>query len=147
MRYSLRQVLAQVQTDLAANLNTYIASTQLEEEDWFKELDFADDAPRVENDEFVMGIYLSSPEGMVFQGNAQSQKITVALDCILNREREDSNLSTYYLSAVLDYLSKRRYGVSSTPTYAETARVDLDADINAFSVAIEIVVYNMDYDI
>ena len=147
MRYTLRQVLAQVQTDFKANLNDYIRSSQLEGEDWFKELEFPKDAPRVETDEFKMGIYLSSPEGMVFQGNAQSQKITVALDCILNREREDSNLSAYYLSAVLDYLSKKRYGVSSTPTYAELLRVDLDADVNAFSVAIEVVVYNMDYDI
>lgn len=147
MRYTLRQVLAQVQTDLATNLNSFISSTQVEGESWFTPLSFHTDAPRVETDEFYMGIYLSSPEGSVFEGNAQTSKVTVALDCILNREREDSNFSTLYLSAVLDYLSKRRYGVSSNPTYAETARVDLDADVNAFSVAIEIVVYNMDYDI
>ena len=147
MRLTLRQVLTQVQADLAKNLNTFISNSQISGESWFTPLSFHDDAPRVENDEFFMGIYLSSPEGAVFEGNAQQSKVTVALDCILNREREDSNLPTYYLSAVLDYLSQRRYGVSSNPVYAETARVDLDADVNAFSVAIEVVVYNMDYDI
>ena len=147
MRYSLRQILTQVQTDLTNNLNDYIEDSQLEGEDWFQELSFHDDAPRVETDEFYMGIYLSSPEGVVYEGNPQSAKITVALDCILNSAREDSNLPTYYLSAVIDYLNKKRYGVSSSVTFAETARVDLDADVNAFSVAIEVVVYNMDYDI
>lgn len=147
MRYSLRQVLLQVQQDLAANLNNYISSTQIEGESWFKPLEFHDDAPRVETDSFYMGIYLASPEGSVFEGTPQTAKVTVALDCILDDDRENSNLSTLYLSAVLDYLNRRRYGVSSNPTYAETARVDLDAQVNAFSVAIEIVVYNTDYDI
>ena len=147
MRMNLRQVLAQIQADLTANLNSYIDASQLEDEGWFTELSFQDDAPRVELDRYCMGIYLSSPEGAVFEGTAQSQKITVALDCILDDIRENSNLSTLYLSAVLDYLNHRRYGVSSNPTYAETARVDLDADVNAFSVAIEVVVYNIDYDI
>ena len=146
-RKTLRQVLTEVQTDLAANLNSYISSTQLDSESWFTDLEFHDDAPRVELDRFYMGIYLSSPDGAVFEGNAQSQKMTVALDCILDDDRDNSNLPTLYLSAVLDYLSKRRYGVSSHPVYAETARVDLNADVNAFSVAIEVVVYNMDYDI
>ena len=146
-RKNLRQIVSEIQLDLAANLNSFIDSTQLEGEDWFTELEFHDDAPRVETDRFFMGIYLSSPDGGVFEGSAQSQKVTVALDCILDDKRENSNLSELYLSAVLDYLNSRRYGVSSTPTYAETARVDLDADVNAFSVAIEVVVYNMDYDI
>lgn len=144
MRYSLRQVLAQVQFDIVQNLNDYISSTQLDGESWFHELDFHDDAPRVQGDEFYMGIYPSSPEGAVFEGNAQQSKYTIALDCILNDNRKDSNLPAYYLSAVLEYLKKKCYGDSSTPTYAETARVDLDADVNAFSVAIEVTVFNMD---
>ena len=144
---TMRDVITQIQADILANLNSYIEASQKEDEDWFEELSFQDDAPRVELDRYCMGIYLSSPEGAVFEGTAQTQKITVALDCILDDIRENSNLSTLYLSAVLDYLNHRRYGVSSNPTYAETARVDLDADVNAFSVAIEVVVYNIDYDI
>lgn len=144
---NMRQVVEQIQADIVANLNSYIASSQREDEDWFSELSFQDDSPRVELDRFCMGIYLASPEGTVFEGTAQTQKITVALDCILDDIRENSNLPMLYLSAVLDYLNHKRYGVSSNPTYAETARVDLDADVNAFSVAIEVVIYNMDYDI
>lgn len=144
---NMRQVVEQIQADIEANLNSYIESSQREEEDWFTELSFHDDAPRVELDRFFMGIYLASPDGAVFEGTAQTRTITVSLDCILDDKRENSNLPTLYLSAVLDYLYKRRYGISSNPTYAETARVDLDADVNAFSVAIEVVIYNMDYDI
>ena len=144
---NMRQVVEQIQADIEANLNSYIESSQREEEDWFTELSFHDDAPRVELDRFYMGIYLASPDGAVFEGNAQTRTITVSLDCFLDDKRENSNLPMLYLSAVLDYLYKRRYGISSNPTYAETARVDLDADVNAFSVAIEVVIYNMDYDI
>ena len=144
---TMRDVITQIQADILANLNSYIEASQKENEDWFEELSFQDDSPRVELDRFCMGIYLASPDGAVFEGTAQTQKITVALDCILDDIRENSNLPTLYLSAVLDYLNHKRYGVSSNPTYAETARVDLDADVNAFSVAIEVVVYNMDYGI
>lgn len=144
---NMRQVVEQIQADIEANLNSYIESSQREEEDWFTELSFHDDAPRVELDRFYMGIYLASPDGAVFEGTAQTRTITVSLDCFLDDKRENSNLPMLYLSAVLDYLYKRRYGISSNPTYAETARVDLDADVNAFSVAIEVVIYNMDYDI
>lgn len=147
MRYSLRQILAQIQTDLTANLNTFISNSQIEGEDWFTELSFHDDAPRVETDEFYMGIYLSSPVGAVYEGDPKSAKMTVSLDCILDDKREDSNLSEYYLSAVIDYLNRRNYGVSSSVKYAQTARVDLDDDVNAFIVTIEVVIYNMDYDI
>lgn len=144
---NMRQVVEQIQADIEANLNSYIESSQREGEDWFTELSFHDDAPRVELDRFYMGIYLASPDGAVFEGTAQTRTITVALDCFLDDVRENSNLPMLYLSAVLDYLYKRRYGISSNPIYAETARVDLDADVNAFSVAIEVVIYNMDYDI
>ena len=147
MRYSLRQVLTQVQADIAQNLNDYIRSTQLDGESWFKALEIHDDAPRVDADEFYMGIYLSSPVGAVYEGDPKSAKMTVSLDCILDDKREDSNLSEYYLSAVIDYLNRRNYGVSSSVKYAQTARVDLDDDVNAFIVTIEVVVYNMDYDI
>lgn len=144
---NMRQVVEQIKADIEANLNSYIESSQREDEDWFTELSIHSDAPRVELDRFYMGIYLASPDGAVFEGTAQTRTITVSLDCFLDDKRENSNLPMLYLSAVLDYLYKRRYGISSNPTYAETARVDLDADVNAFSVAIEVVVYNMDYDI
>lgn len=144
---NMRQVVEQIKADIEANLNSYIESSQREDEDWFTELSIHSDAPRVELDRFYMGIYLASPDGAVFEGNAQTRTITVSLDCFLDDKRENSNLPMLYLSAVLDYLYKRRYGISSNPTYAETARVDLDADVNAFSVAIEVVIYNMDYDI
>ena len=147
MSYNLRSIIDQVQQDIAANLNTFIESTQGTDEDWFTELKFYDGAPRVETDTYAMGIYLASPSGAVFEGSAKSQKITVALDCILDDKKDNSNYSTYYLSAVLDFLTRRTYGVSSNPTYAEAVRVDLDAMVNAFSVAIEITVYNIDRNI
>ena len=147
MRYSIRDIIFQVQQDIVANLNDFIAATQREGENWFRPLSFHDDAPHVDTDRYFMGIYLASPEGNVYEGNFQNGKTTVALDCILSDRREDSNLPQLYLSAVIDFLRKRRYGTSSTPTYAETARVDLDAPVNAFSVAIDVSVYDMDYDI
>ena len=147
MRMNIRKILTQVQQDIAINLNSFISASQEEGESWFQQLSFHDDAPNVETDRFFMGIYLASPEGAVYEGNERQGKTTIALDCILSNKREDSNLPQFYLSAVIDFLKTRRYGTSSAPTYAETARVDLDAPVNAFSVAIEVLVYDMDYDI
>ena len=147
MRKTIRTVLVQIQQDIVANLNAYIQASQLEGEDWFKPLSFHDDAPRYDTDKFFMGIYLASPEGSVYEGNSSSGKVTVALDCVLTQAREDSNLPQLYLSAVIDYLTRRSYAVSSAPTYAEVMRVDNDAPRNAFSVAIEATVYDMDFDI
>lgn len=144
---TLRQVLTQVQADLLANLNNYIESTELADEDWFHELTFHDDAPRVDTDKWFMGIYLSSPDGEVYTGNASSGAVGITLDCILDDKREHSNLPQLYLSAVIDYLKKRLYGVSSTVTTAVVLRTDLDAPVNGFAVAISAIVYDMDYDI
>lgn len=144
---TLRQVLVQVQADLLANLNNYIESTELADEDWFHELTFHDDAPRVDTDQWFMGIYLSSPDGEVYTGNASSGAVGITLDCILDDKREHSNLPQLYLSAVIDYLKKRLYGVSSTVTTAVILRTDLDAPVNGFAVAISAIVYDMDRDI
>ena len=144
---TLRQVLVQVQADLLANLNNYIESTELEDEDWFHELSFHDDAPRVDTDRFFMGIYLASPDGEVYTGNVQSGAVGITLDCILDDKQENSNLPQLYLSAVIEYLKKRRYGVSSSVTTAVVMRADLDAPYNGFAVAISATVYDMDKDI
>lgn len=144
---TLRQVLVQVQADLLANLNTYIESTELADEDWFHELTFHDDAPRIETDRWFMGIYLASPDGEVYIGNALQGAVSITLDCILDDKRENSNLPQLYLSAVIEYLKKRLYGVSSSVTTAVTLRTDLDAPYNGFAVAISATVYDMDKDI
>lgn len=144
---TLRQVLVQVQADLLANLNNYIESSELEDEDWFHELTFHDDAPRVGTDEWFMGIYLSSPDGEVYTGTAQQGAVGITLDCILDDVREHSNLPQLYLSAVIDYLKKKLYSISSTVTTAVVLRTDLDAPVNGFAVAISAQVYDMDYDI
>lgn len=144
---TLRQVLVQVQADLLANLNTYIESTELEDEDWFHELTFHDDAPRIETDRWFMGIYLASPDGEVYTGNAMQGAVSITLDCILDDKRENSNLPQLYLSGVIEYLKKRLYGVSSSVTTAVTLRTDLDAPYNGFAVAISATVYDMDKDI
>ena len=144
---TLRQVLTQVQADLLANLNNFISATQLEDEDWFTELSFHDDAPRVDTDRFFMGIYLSSPDGEVYTGNASSGAVGITLDCILDDVREHSNLPQLYLSAIIAYLKKRCYGISSSVTTAVVLRTDLDAPVNGFAVAISATVYDMDYDI
>ena len=144
---SLRQILEQVQTDLVANLNTFIASTEDESEDWFTELSFHDDAPRVESDRYFMGIYLSSPDGEVYTANANTGAVGITLDCVLDDARENSSVPEKYLSAVIDFLRRRRYGVSSTVTTAVVIRTDLDAPVNGFAVAISVTVYNTDYDI
>ena len=144
---TLRQVLTQVQADIVANLNNYISSTQLEDEDWFTELSFHDDAPRIESDRFFMGIYLSSPDGEVYTGNASQGAVGITLDCILDDERENSNLPQLYLSAVIEFLKKKRYGISSSVTTAVVVRTDLDAPYNGFAVAISATVYDMDYNI
>ena len=144
---TLRQVLTQVQADLLANLNNFISATQLEDEDWFTELTFHDDAPRVDTDRYFMGIYLSSPDGEVYTGNASSGAVGITLDCILDDEREHSNLPQLYLSAIIAYLKKKCYGVSSSVTTAVVLRTDLEAPVNGFAVAISATVYDTDYDI
>ena len=144
---TLRQVLTQVQADLLANLNNFISATQLEDEDWFTELTFHDDAPRVDTDRYFMGIYLSSPDGEVYTGTPATGTVAITLDCILDDERENSNLPQLYLSAVIEFLKKRRYGVSSHVTTSVVLRTDLDAPVNGFAVAISATVYDTDYDI
>jgi len=145
---TLRQVLTQIQADLVANLNDVISASQLEDEEWFTELTFHDDAPRVDTDRYFMGIYLSSPDGEVYTGNASSGAVGVTLDCILDDARENSNLPQLYLSAIIAYLKKRRYdGFSSSVTTAVVMRTDLDAPVNGFAVAISATVYDTDYDI
>ena len=144
---TLRQILEQIQADIVTNLNTFIASTVRDGEEWFRELSFHDDAPRVESDRYFMGIYLSSPDGEVYTANANMGAVGVTLDCILDDARENSNVPERYLSAVIDFLRHRRYGVSSTVTTAVVIRTDLDAPVNGFAVAISVTVYNTDYDI
>ena len=144
---TLRQVLTQVQADLVENLNDFISATQLEGEDWFTELTFHDDAPRVDTDRYFMGIYLSSPDGEVYTGNASSGAVGITLDCILDDARENSNLPQLYLSAIIAYLKKKCYGVSSSVTTAVVLRTDLEAPVNGFAVAISATVYDTDYDI
>ena len=144
---TLRQVLTQVQADIVANLNNFIAASQLEGENWFHPLSFHDDAPDVDTDKYFMGIYLSSPDGEVFTGTAQSGAVGITLDCILDKKKANSNLPQLYLSAVIEYLKKRRYGVSSSVTTAVALRTDLDAPVNAVAVAISATVYDMDYEI
>lgn len=144
---TLRQVLTQVQADIVNNLNDFISATQLEGEDWFTELTFHDDAPRVDTDRFFMGIYLSSPDGEVYTGNASSGAVGITLDCILDDVREHSNLPQLYLSAIIAFLKKRCYGISSSVTTAVVLRTDVEAPVNGFAVAISATVYDTDYDI
>ena len=143
---NIRKIVKEVFDDLSENLNTHIASCQAQGEDWYTPLKYSEDAPRVESDSYYMGIYLSSPEGQVYSGNNNTQTVTIALDCILDDVRENSNLPTYYLSAVIDYLQKKTYETSSSVTMAQIVRTDLDAPVNAFSVAINITAYVNDYD-
>lgn len=144
---TVRDVLTQVQQDLLKNLNAFIEKTQLESEHWFKPLTFHDDAPRVDHDKYFMGIYLSSPDGEVFTGTERIGNVAITLDCILNDIRDGSSDPEKYLSAVIDYLSKKRYGISSNVTTAVVTRVDLDAPVNSFAVAINVTVYRTDYDL
>ena len=140
---TLRQVLTQVQADILANLNNYISASQLANEDWFTELSFHDDAPTIE-DRFFMGIYLSSPDGEVYTGTPSAGAVGITLDCVLDDKRENSNLPQLYLSAIIEFLKKRRYGDSCTVTSAVVVRTDLDAPYNGFAVAISVTVYDMD---
>ena len=144
---TLRQILTQVQADIVTNLNGYIGSSQLEGEEWFKELSFHDDAPRVDTDRYYMGIYLSSPDGEVYTGTPQTAAVGITLDCILDDQRRNSNVPEKYLSAVVEYLRRKHYGVSSTVTTAVVFRTDLDAPVNGFAVAISATVYANDMDL
>lgn len=144
---SIRDIEKQVQLDLATNLNSYISSTQREGETWFQNLTFVDGAPRVETDRMMMGIYLSSPTGEVFQSDGRSQSVTITLDCVLDDSIENSSVPELYLSAVVSYLSKREYGVSSVPFTAVSVRTDLGAPVNGFAVAIKVTIYDIDMDI
>lgn len=142
---NIRKIVREVFDDLSENLNSHIASCQAQGEDWYTPLQYSEDAPRVGSDTYYMGIYLSSPEGKVYSGDNKAQTVTVVLDCILDDVRENSNVPTYYLSAVIDYLQKKTYETTSSVTMAQIVRTDLDAPVNAFSVAINITAYANDY--
>lgn len=139
---SIDKVLTAVQQDIIRNLNAVYESAGL------KALSFHDDAPQVGLDEYFMGIYLSSPEGEVFQSNGRVESITITLDCILDDVKENSNLPQTYLAKTVDYIRAKSYGISSFCSSGAIARVDLDASVNAFALAIDIVIgYRTDYDI
>lgn len=144
---TLRQILLQVQMDLVSNLNDAIRDSQVSGENWFKELSFHDDSPRVDTDRYYMGIYLASPDGEVYTATPSIGAVGVTLDCILDDARENSNVAEKYLSAVIEYLRHRRYGVSSTVTTAVTLRTDLGDPVNGFAVAVSVTVYNTDKDL
>lgn len=139
---SIDIVLQAVQQDLVRNLNAVYENAGL------TALSYHDDAPQIGLDEHYMGIYLSSPEGEVFQSNGRSESITITLDCILDDVKENSNLPQQYLAKTIEYIRAKTYGISSFCSSGAIARVDLDASVNAFALAIDIVIaYRTDYDI
>lgn len=139
---SIDNVLQAVQQDLVRNLNAVYENAGL------TALSYHDDAPQIGLDEHYMGIYLSSPEGEVFQSNGRSESITITLDCILDDVKENSNLPQQYLAKTIEYIRAKTYGISSFCSSGAIARVDLDASVNAFALAIDIVIaYRTDYDI
>lgn len=139
---SIDKVLQAVQQDLVRNLNAVYENAGL------TALSYHDDAPQIGLDEHYMGIYLSSPEGEVFQSNGRSESITITLDCILDDVKENSNLPQQYLAKTIEYIRAKTYGISSFCSSGAIARVDLDASVNAFALAIDIVIaYRTDYDI
>lgn len=139
---SIDTVLQAVQQDLVRNLNAVYENAGL------TALSYHDDAPQIGLDEHYMGIYLSSPEGEVFQSNGRSESITITLDCILDDVKENSNLPQQYLAKTIEYIRAKTYGISSFCSSGAIARVDLDASVNAFALAIDIVIaYRTDYDI
>ena len=144
---TLKQILEQVQQDIVTHLDAYIRATEGSEEDWYSPLEYHDDAPSWETDSYRMGIYLSSPDGQVFTSGPDSSHVMVTLDCVLDDVREHSNYPQLYLSAVVDYLRKKQYGVSSNVATAQIVRTDLDAPVNAFAVAINVTVYSNDMDL
>lgn len=144
---SIREIVEQVQIDLATNLNSWIENSQREGETWFNALSFHDDAPRVESDRLYMGIYMASPSGSVFSATGKDSSIDITLDCFLDDKRENSSVPEKYLSAVVDYLNRREYGVSSMAYSAVTLRTDLGAPVNGFAVAIKVTTYDIDMDI
>ena len=139
---SIDKVLQAVQQDLVRNLNAVYENAGM------TALSYHDDAPQIGLDEHYMGIYLSSPEGEVFQSNGRSESITITLDCILDDVKENSNLPQQYLAKTIEYIRAKTYGISSFCSSGAIARVDLDASVNAFALAIDIVIaYRTDYDI
>lgn len=139
---SIDNVLQAVQQDLVRNLNAVYENAGL------TALSYHDDAPQIGLDEHYMGIYLSSPEGEVFQSNGRSESITITLDCILDDVKANSNLPQQYLAKTIEYIRAKTYGISSFCSSGAIARVDLDASVNAFALAIDIVIaYRTDYDI
>ncbi len=140
---TVNRIIEVVQQDIAKNLNAFIASKDAS----LKALEFHDDAPTPEVDEYFMGIYLSSPEGEVFTSNGASSSVAITLDCILDTSRESVNLPQKYLSYTLEYLNGKNYGLRSYAYTAVTARVDLEATVNAFAVGLNITIshaYDMD---
>jgi len=149
MAKTIRQVTSAIISDLKANLNTFIASTQETGEDWFTELNIVEYAP-TQKDFFTMGVYLTSPDGNVYEGNAAGAVIRLALDCVIDDTYENSSLPQNYLSAVISYLQKKSSKFRTVIPLAQVVRVDLsdggDFCINSFAVLVEVSVSDTDYD-
>lgn len=103
-------------------------------------LTFLDGAPDTESQQWSMGIYLSSPDGMVYEQDEKALKAFLTFDGNLSRDREDASLSAKYASVVMDWIRISNFDfVSITPTLAVTQRVDLDDRRNGFAILLEIV--------
>lgn len=109
---------------------------------------FQAQAPNPELDEYCLGIYLSSPEGYVFEFNPETRRsvVTITFDGILSRDVEDSALVDSYLSALIVFVLSRNYGFSSTPDKALTLREDLNENRNSFMLSMKVVLdYQSDF--
>ena len=143
-RMSVNEAVTAVQQDFVMNFNAWLAGHDPE----LEPLTYHDDAPDIETGERYMGIYLTSPEGEVFEGNGRSESVTVTLDCVVDSQRGSVNLPQRYLSCLLDFLRTRTYGIGSHAYTAAIARVDLEAPANMFVCALRIVTgYMMDCDL
>lgn len=141
---SVNDAVTMVQQDMLRNFNAWLATHDAE----LPPLSYHDDAPDIENNVHYMGIYLTSPDGEVFEGDGRSESVTVTLDCVVDAQRESVNLPQRYLSCLLDFLRTRTYGIGSHAYTAAIARVDLEAPANMFACALRIVTgYMMDCDL
>lgn len=129
-------ILAKIKKDLAEKLNAFLRDAQL------PEMEISDYAPDWENDEYKLGLYLASPEGMVFNFNPRStsSEISVTIDLLIDRNVKNSVLADRYLSILVVFFLTRNYAFASYPGQAVTSRVDNGAAANAVVLEVKIVI-------
>ena len=134
---TLTDSVNELRTALAGGFNSYLENHLSDKGDYLP-LTYTEFVPDPEASVCEMGIYTASGSGSSFKKDGSDYTTYAVIDCIIDRKHEHSSLPEKYLSILIEYLNELTFGVMSHTEEGDLVRVDLGAQVNAFSLAVRI---------